>query len=215
MPFIGGRFYMNPAYGRAVERARNASAHPTNPRADEGPDAHWVTIDHRHVLIHEPNVKQSRHDKERRTDAGSAEYEAFMTAAKMLVDTSRIMLVTGVKIDVPRTLFGPSAEVTLTLSDAHTLEPVKQTPRQIQAIEYVAQGSGGPSSSVRDQKQFVDTITAGTTQGGVISQIFIVDGKRVATGITTQAGTLALSKINVLRTSQASVVYNGFTLAKR
>ena len=25
MPFIKGRFYMNPAYGRAIERARRAS----------------------------------------------------------------------------------------------------------------------------------------------------------------------------------------------
>jgi hypothetical protein len=51
MPFIGGRFYMNPAYGRAAEHARKASAYPTNPRVDEqGSDVQWVTIDHRHVL---------------------------------------------------------------------------------------------------------------------------------------------------------------------
>lgn len=54
MPFVNGRFYMNPAQGRAVERARIAqttSDRPDSPPLD--PDAHWVTINHRHIVIHE------------------------------------------------------------------------------------------------------------------------------------------------------------------
>ena len=53
MPFINGRFYMNPAYGRAVERARANEAATSlqelqqsqarDPHEDE--NGHWVTID--------------------------------------------------------------------------------------------------------------------------------------------------------------------------
>jgi CHAP domain len=58
VPFINGRFYTNPAYGRALERARAAEAERTfaPERADpqqQDEDGHWVTMDHRHVLIHE------------------------------------------------------------------------------------------------------------------------------------------------------------------
>ena len=125
------------------------------------------------------------------------------------------MLVTSVKTDVPKVLVGPTADVTLTLSDAKSLKPVEDTPKDIRAEEYVFQGSGGPSSNQGNSKQFVDTISAGSTNGGVIGQIYLVDGKRVATAIKTQAGTLAVSNINVLRTSPTSVTYNGFTLAQR
>ena len=104
MPFIDGRYYMNPAYGRALQRARAAEAardaeakanrqrsrslqllpsfedagvpsgqpiprardadtpgvelldsESGSPQQQEG--GHWVTIDGRHVLIHEPQVK--------------------------------------------------------------------------------------------------------------------------------------------------------------
>ena len=73
MPWISERFYANPLYGRALERARAAdegrvwseeysemdqrrAPNPfpnhdsASPQSDGG---HWVTIDHRHVLIHE------------------------------------------------------------------------------------------------------------------------------------------------------------------
>jgi soluble lytic murein transglycosylase-like protein len=62
MPFIGGKFYMNPAYGRAVEGARGvkaASEHHEPHRQDQ--DAHWVTIDHRHVLIQATQAGGSQH----------------------------------------------------------------------------------------------------------------------------------------------------------
>ncbi len=52
MPFINGRFYMNPAYGRAVEQARTAAA-TSHPHQPQDPNAHWVTMDGRHVLIRE------------------------------------------------------------------------------------------------------------------------------------------------------------------
>src|ERR1700683_5326452 len=41
MPFINGKFYVNPAYGRAIEKAR--ANEPTD--GDRG--GHWVTIDRR------------------------------------------------------------------------------------------------------------------------------------------------------------------------
>ncbi|MGH9738709.1 MAG: hypothetical protein ACRD4X_08990 [Candidatus Acidiferrales bacterium] len=77
MPFIDGKFYMNPALGRAIEQARaagsgkvwpeipvgtresfagrayNGEIVPGSPINAEGDDNHWVTIDHQHVLIHE------------------------------------------------------------------------------------------------------------------------------------------------------------------
>jgi hypothetical protein len=47
---------MNPAQGRAVERARS----------DQDPDAHWVTIAGHHVLIREPQAGQAQHKSHRR-----------------------------------------------------------------------------------------------------------------------------------------------------
>ena len=67
MPFINGRFYVNPAFGRSVESARAATAHEYEPPQKEQ-DGHWVTIAGRHVLIQsagsEPNVsRQHQGDK--------------------------------------------------------------------------------------------------------------------------------------------------------
>jgi|SRR5690348_4418680 len=56
MPFVNGKFYMNPAHGRALERARS----------DQDPDAHWVTIDGQHVLIHEAQPGQAQNNPRRR-----------------------------------------------------------------------------------------------------------------------------------------------------
>lgn len=62
MPLINGRFYMNPAYGHAVERARGAEA-TSNQHEPQQQDAnaHWVTIDGRHVLIHETQGRRTPH----------------------------------------------------------------------------------------------------------------------------------------------------------
>jgi len=84
VPWINGRFYPNPLFGRALERARMADASqvwseellelerqgflrqgpgasPTHdlisPQINAG---HWVTIDHRHVLIHDAGERIAR-----------------------------------------------------------------------------------------------------------------------------------------------------------
>lgn len=52
MPFVNGKFYMNPAYGRAVEGARDSEGSPGQSDRN-GQGDHWVTINGNHVLIHE------------------------------------------------------------------------------------------------------------------------------------------------------------------
>lgn len=66
MPFINGRFYMNPAYGRAAERARGSETMPErdNP-GKEGAGDHWVTIDGRHVLIQKRPLRQPQRNPRR------------------------------------------------------------------------------------------------------------------------------------------------------
>jgi hypothetical protein len=81
MPFINGRFYINPAYGRALERARSADgvwseqfpdfAEPPlreqdfwsdNPHKDSHEPSsgeRWVTIDGHHVLIEQSSSQRS------------------------------------------------------------------------------------------------------------------------------------------------------------
>jgi hypothetical protein len=64
MPFINGKFYLNPAYGRALEKARAGEATSSQSgqkQRDSG--AHWVTIDGRHVLIQETRAGRVRYDK--------------------------------------------------------------------------------------------------------------------------------------------------------
>lgn len=60
MPFVNRKFYMNPGYGRGVERTRlratgaeNEEPHQVD--ANDAPDGHWVTIDQRHIFIREPD----------------------------------------------------------------------------------------------------------------------------------------------------------------
>ena len=65
MPFINGRFYVNPAHGQAVESARAADANLAQQRPQQQrQDGHWVTMQGRHVLIHEPD--RNRHRPNRR-----------------------------------------------------------------------------------------------------------------------------------------------------
>jgi GH24 family phage-related lysozyme (muramidase) len=67
MPFISGRFYANPAYGRAVEAARAAEAASQHHERDQQePDAHWVTIDGHHVLIRETQAGRVQHEAQGR-----------------------------------------------------------------------------------------------------------------------------------------------------
>jgi hypothetical protein len=53
MPFIKGRYYLNPSYGRAVERARARTLAGEQPELDatDSPGGQWITINHRHVFI--------------------------------------------------------------------------------------------------------------------------------------------------------------------
>jgi len=70
MPFVNGKFYMNPAYGRAIERARDAAQN-----SSEASGEHWVTIDGRHVLIQEENDEHAgtRHAARQKSQAQSSE----------------------------------------------------------------------------------------------------------------------------------------------
>lgn len=56
---------MNPAYGRSVELARVAELRRDRAHAaDNDADAHWVTIDHHHILIHEQQRGTPGSDRE-------------------------------------------------------------------------------------------------------------------------------------------------------
>jgi hypothetical protein len=85
MPFINGRFYINPAYGRAFEQARRAdgvwseqfpefaepSAREQDFWSDRSPreaqrqssDSHWVTIGGHHVLIEKEEGNQKSRNR--------------------------------------------------------------------------------------------------------------------------------------------------------
>jgi len=72
MPFVNGRFYMSPAYGRAVEQARAAEA-TTNQHGPQHQDqnAHWVTIDGNHVLMRETQAGRAQHRARERKSLSS------------------------------------------------------------------------------------------------------------------------------------------------
>jgi hypothetical protein len=59
-PIINGKFYMNPAQGRGVERARIAQdlESADSGSAEQSQTGHWVTINGRHVQI---NGEQASH----------------------------------------------------------------------------------------------------------------------------------------------------------
>lgn len=54
MPFINGRYYMNPAYGRAVERVRADELSPTGRKEQNEPEAERASMGHRHASVHKP-----------------------------------------------------------------------------------------------------------------------------------------------------------------
>jgi hypothetical protein len=83
MPFINGRFYMNPAYGRAVEQARAAQTTSTQhgPQPQD-PNAHWVTMDGRHVLIQKMQAGRPRQLSPRDKAYLDKYYDAVATLAK-------------------------------------------------------------------------------------------------------------------------------------
>ena len=92
MPGINGKFYANPLYGRALERARMAeaghiwsedypelepqyawqqdlasdehNAEAASQDRERRDGAHWVTIGHRHVLIDEAHASRAKQDQQ-------------------------------------------------------------------------------------------------------------------------------------------------------
>src|SRR6185437_16158486 len=69
MPIINGRFYMNPAYGRAVENARGdktpSQSGDSTERTQPKGDGHWVTVNHRHILIDEDRNQTASRPRKR------------------------------------------------------------------------------------------------------------------------------------------------------
>lgn len=78
MPIINGRFYINPAQGRAVERARIAqaerSAVPGHHEQEQEQSGHWVTINSRHVLIDEAQAGPASRSTRDRIAATARKY---------------------------------------------------------------------------------------------------------------------------------------------
>lgn len=74
MPFINGKYYMNPAYGRALESVAGDESGATAAGGQNGEAGHWVTIDHHHVLIRRPHGQQSKHPRKIKIFRGDATY---------------------------------------------------------------------------------------------------------------------------------------------
>jgi hypothetical protein len=55
MPLINGKYYANPAFGRAVEAARAAEEEQPDPNKEDG---RWVTIDGHHALLNDSQAKR-------------------------------------------------------------------------------------------------------------------------------------------------------------
>ena len=55
MPIINGKFYINPAHGRGLERARisETNSNDVSGRPEQEKGDHWVTINGRHVQLDE------------------------------------------------------------------------------------------------------------------------------------------------------------------
>ena len=83
MPFINGKFYMNPAYGRAVENVRRGGAVPSLNAAPhsqgsgrEDRDGRWETINGNHVLIKETVAEGPQPETQKRTTRPAAQGNA-------------------------------------------------------------------------------------------------------------------------------------------
>jgi hypothetical protein len=97
MPFINGRYYMNPVYGRAVELARDTETARDDSQS-EGQDSQWVTIGGRHVLIqpmqardpqHKNSEKRSTIAKTARKYSGSSEWAFAKRKGNFAPDTNK------------------------------------------------------------------------------------------------------------------------------
>jgi len=94
MPLINGRYYANPTYGRAVEAAR-ASEEKRPDANNEG--GRRVTIDGRHVLLHDAQAKRQPSVSDRDKTYLDKYYDAVVAFAERYnVDPA---LVLGVGIE--------------------------------------------------------------------------------------------------------------------
>jgi hypothetical protein len=59
MPFINGSYYMNPAYGRAVERARADEVPPANQKEQRGPEGQNRTMGYHPASSHKFSSPQN------------------------------------------------------------------------------------------------------------------------------------------------------------
>lgn len=95
MPFINGKFYMNPAYGRAIEAARAREGNSSQAhRQQEVSGGHWVTMNGRHVLIQETQPGRVRADPDAKPgDGGST--EALHDAREGIAEIARRAIDSG------------------------------------------------------------------------------------------------------------------------
>jgi hypothetical protein len=162
VPWVNGRFYANPAYGRAVERARAVEGTPNG----QGSGAHWVTINGRHVLIQEGSAQL--HPRRVRDQQAAAP------------KNSRDDLVL-----IPGGSGKPEANV-----DLNGFWTMTWTPRELKGL-LVPPGSKYSNASVKLTESVNDGSfeSAGDQKGGFrdiispesrkITQQFSIDGKRV------------------------------------
>lgn len=80
MPIINnGKFYINPAHGRALERARIVQAArnavPGHREQEQEQSGHWVTINGRHVLMDEAQAERTARSARDRIAATAKKYD--------------------------------------------------------------------------------------------------------------------------------------------
>ena len=66
MPFIKGKYYMNPQYGHGLERSlerHRAELASSQQSESQNSGAHWVTIEGRQVLIQEAQQEKSENSE--------------------------------------------------------------------------------------------------------------------------------------------------------
>jgi len=118
MPFINGRFYINPAYGRAVEHARAVGAAPREDETEkEEQDSHWVTIAGHHVLIHETQTTGAPHSQQKaKAFRGNATYYNLpgkKTASGTMFDPDKM----AAAMTAEKAKLGQTVTVTYTYKD--------------------------------------------------------------------------------------------------
>jgi rare lipoprotein A (peptidoglycan hydrolase) len=116
VPFINGRFYINPAHGRALERARLAEAERDEQRQQQA--GHWVTINGNHVWIRDtpPGGAQhrARNTKQFTGDATYYNLPGAKTASGQRFDPNKM----AAAMTAEKVKLGQTVTVTYTHKDA-------------------------------------------------------------------------------------------------